>query len=83
MRAYSKHQIHKMHWMRAEDTMRDLRKQLVIRDCKEKDKLGSKYFNLRHNPAALRSLIEEQRAYESSALNVEDQSVLNSSKLGQ
>ena len=72
MRAYSKHQIHQLHWDRTADTIRQLRKNLVIRDCKEKDKIGSKLFNLKRNPASLRSLVEEQRAYESSALALED-----------
>lgn len=72
MRAYSKHQIHQLHWDRTADTIRQLRKELVVRDCNQKDKLGNKLFNLRQNPASLRSLVEAQRAYESSALTIED-----------
>lgn len=58
MRAFNKHQIHQMHWDRTTDTIRHLRKNLVIRDCREKDKIGSKHFNLRKNPASIRSLVE-------------------------
>ena len=82
MRAYSKHQINQMHWIRTKDTLRDLRKKLIHRDCREKDKLASKIFNLRKSPGSLRTLLEEQETYEGSALPLEDQKFLNNSKFG-
>lgn len=64
-----KHQNNQMQWLRTKDALRKMRKQKIIRDCKEKDRLGNTIFNLKKNPASLRTLLEEQETYESSALN--------------
>lgn len=82
MRAYSKHKMNQLNWERTADVIRHMRKKLILRDCQEKDKLGNNHCNLKRNPASLRSLVEVQAAFESSALDAEDQKLLNNSRFG-